>query len=165
MKTKSRTDVPVPQDETRLRHLPLVDLLVDTRTELFELATRAGLRVFSTMLEEDRTTICGPRYVHQPDRSVGRAGTVPSDVVLGGRKVTIQRPRVRGAEGEVPLPTFATMAHTDPLDRRGVEQMLVGVADAAVRAESRTAQRRHQESRHQQERGEPALRGEDAGAT
>jgi transposase-like protein len=35
---------------------------------------------------------------------------------------------VRTAEGEVPLPTFQTMAATDPLDRRVVEQMLVGVA-------------------------------------
>ncbi len=38
MKTKSRIASPVPQDESPLRHLPLVDLLVDTRTELFELA-------------------------------------------------------------------------------------------------------------------------------
>ena len=101
---------------------------MDTRAELWELAVRAGLRVFTTMLEEDRTAICGPRYAHQPGRAVGRAGTVPSEVVLGGRKVAIQRPRVRSAAGEVPLPTFETMAQTDPLDRRVVEQMLVGVA-------------------------------------
>ncbi len=109
---------------------------MDTRTELFELAMRAGLRVFTTMLEEDRTAIFGPRYAHQPDRAVGRAGTVPSEVVLGGRKVAIQRPRVRSAAGEVPLPTFETMAHTDPLDRRVVEQMLVGVATRRTRGAS-----------------------------
>jgi putative transposase len=58
-----------------------------------------------------------------------RAGQAPrSEVVLGGRKVAIQRPRVRTADGEVALPTFQTMAATDPLDRRVVEQMLVGVA-------------------------------------
>ena len=44
------------------------------------------------------------------------------------RTVAIQRPRVRTAEGEIPLPTFQTMAGTDPIDRRVVEQMLVGVA-------------------------------------
>jgi transposase-like protein len=105
-----------------------VDLLVHTKTELLELALRSGLRVFTTMLEEDRTAICGPRYAHEPDRPASRAGTTPSEVVLGGRKVTIQRPRVRTAAGEVALPTFQTMAATDPLDRRVVEQMLVGVA-------------------------------------
>jgi putative transposase len=128
MKTKSRIARSIPQDDSPVRHLPLVDLLVDTRAELFELAVRAGLGVFTAMLEEDRTAICGPRYAHQPDRPASRAGAAPSEVVLGGRKVAIQRPRVRTADGEVPLPTFQTMAGTDPLDRRVVEQMLVGVA-------------------------------------
>ncbi len=128
MKMKSRTARSIPQDDSPVRHLPLVDLLVDTRTELFELALRSGLKVFTTMLEEDRTAICGPRYAHQPDQPASRAGATPSEVVLGGRKVAIQRPRVRTADGEVALPTFQTMAGTDPLDRRVVEQMLVGVA-------------------------------------
>ena len=128
MKMKSRIAPGVPQAESPLRHLPLVDLLIDTKTELLELALRSGLRVFTTMLEEDRTAICGPRYAHEPDRPASRAGMTPSEVVLGGRKVTIQRPRVRTAAGEVALPTFQTMAATDPLDRRVVEQMLVGVA-------------------------------------
>jgi transposase-like protein len=106
----------------------LVDLLVDTRAELFELAITSGLRVLTTMLEEDRTAVCGARYAHEPGRAASRAGTVPSEVVLGGRKVTIRRPRVRAEGHEVVLPTFRTMADTDPLNRRVVEQMLVGVA-------------------------------------
>ena len=57
-----------------------------------------------------------------------RAGTVPSEVVLGGCKVAVSRPRVRADGRAVPLPTFQAMAHTDPLNRRVVEHMLVGVA-------------------------------------
>lgn len=125
---KSHIARSVPQAETPLRHLPLVDLLVDTRSELLELVTRSGLKVLGAMLEEDRTALCGPRYAHEPERPASRAGTVRSEVVLGGRKIAIQRPRVRTAAGEVPLPTFQTMAQRDPLDRRVVEQMLVGVA-------------------------------------
>jgi putative transposase len=53
---------------------------------------------------------------------------VSSEVVLGGRKVAVQRPRVRAEGREVPLPTFQAMADVDPLNRRVVEQMLVGVA-------------------------------------
>ena len=127
---QSRTVVESHQDDLAAsqRHLPLVDLLVDTRTELFELAVRSGLKVLDAMLEEDRSTICGPRYAHQADRIATRAGTVPSEVVLGGRKVAVRRPRVRAHGREVPLPTFETLAATDPLNRRVVEQMLVGVA-------------------------------------
>jgi transposase-like protein len=105
-----------------------VDLLVDTRTELMELAVASGLKVLTTMLEEDRTAICGPRYQHQADRQASRTGTVPSEVVLGGRKVALNRPRARAHGAEVPLPTFQLMANEDPLNRRVVEQMLLGVA-------------------------------------
>jgi len=115
-------------DSPRQRHLPLVDLLVDTRAELMDLAIASGLKVLETMLEEDRTASCGQRYQHQVERQASRAGTVPSEVVLGGRKVALRRPRVRANGEEVPLPTFQAMASEDPLNRRVVEQMLVGVA-------------------------------------
>jgi hypothetical protein len=124
---KSRT-VARPTAVESPRHLPLVDLLVDARTELFELAVRSGLKVLTTMLEEDRTALCGPRYAHLAERGATRAGTVSSEVVLGGRKVAVRRPRVRAGGQEVPLPTFQAMADADPLNRRVVEQMLVGVA-------------------------------------
>jgi transposase-like protein len=129
MKRESRTpDRSVQVDSPAHRHLPLVDLLVDTRAELMELAVASGLQVLTTMLEEDRTAICGRRYQHQEGRQASRAGTVPSEVVLGGRKVAIRRPRVRAHGTEVSLPTFQLMASEDPLNRRIVEQMLVGVA-------------------------------------
>ena len=129
MPQQSRTVPTVDQAEKpESRHLPLVDLLIDTRAELTELVVRSGMKVLEAMLEEDRTDICGPRYQHQADRQAGRAGGTSSTVVLGGRKVQIRRPRARVANREVPLPTFAAMAQTDPLNRRIVEQMLVGVA-------------------------------------
>ena len=129
MKRESRiVDRSDQVDSLTQRHLPLVDLLVDTRAELMELAIASGLRVLTTMLEQDRTAICGPRYAHQTERASSRAGTVPSEVVLGGRKVALRRPRVRAHGAEVPLPTFQLMAREDPLNRRVVEQMLVGVA-------------------------------------
>jgi transposase-like protein len=129
MKRESRTvDRSHQGDSAGQRHLPLVDLLVDTRAELMELAVASGLQVLTTMLEDDRTALCGPRYQHQAERTASRAGTVPSEVVLGGRKIAIRRPRVRHDGTEVPLPTFRLMAQEDPLTRRIVEQMLVGVA-------------------------------------
>ena len=57
-----------------------------------------------------------------------RAGHAPSQVVLGGRKVAIRRPRARRDGTEVPLPTVRAFTDADPLNRRVVEQMLVGVA-------------------------------------
>jgi hypothetical protein len=55
-----------------------IDVIVDARTELFELAVRSGLKVLDTMLEEDRTALCGQRYAHVDERRASRAGTVSS---------------------------------------------------------------------------------------
>ena len=110
------------------RHLPLVDILIDAQAELQELVIASGLRVLEAMLEEDRTAVCGPRYVHQPARHAYRAGHAPSQVVLGGHTVAIRRPRVRRDGMEVPLPTAQAFTDADPLNRRVVDQMLIGVA-------------------------------------
>ena len=87
MKRESRTVDRSHQDEfPTSRHLPLVDLLVDTRAELMALAVTSGLKVLTTMLEDDRTAICGARYQHQAEREASRAGTVPSEVALARRR-------------------------------------------------------------------------------
>src|SRR5437879_10102003 len=104
MKRESRTvDRSHQVDSSLQRHLPLVDLLVDTRAELMELAVASGLKILTTMLEEDRTAICGRRYQHHAERQASRTGTAPSEVVLGGRKVALRRPRVRANSAVVPL--------------------------------------------------------------
>ena len=108
---KSRIGSRRRQSETPvLRHLPLVDILVDTQTERQALVVASGLQVLEAMLEEDRVAVCGPRYAHQPERRASRAGHVPSEVVLGGRKVALRRPRVRHAGQEGALPTFRAFA-------------------------------------------------------
>ena len=135
MKKQSRT---IPRRRQSVsptpRHLPLVDILIDTQAELQELVVASGLKVLEAMLEEDRAAVCGPRYAHQPARQAYRTGHTPSQVVLGGRKVAIRRPRARRAGEEVPLPTARAFANADPLNRRVVDQMLIGVATRCTRS-------------------------------
>ena len=129
MKQQSRTVTRRRQSESPApRHLPLVEILVDTQAELQELVVASGLKVLEAMLEEDRGAVCGPRYAHQPERQAYRAGHTPSQVVLGGWKVAMRRPRARRDGAEVPLPTVRAFTDTDPLNRRVVAQMLIGVA-------------------------------------
>jgi len=101
---------------------------IDPHAALMELAVATGLQVLQRMLEEDRAALCGERYRHDARRVASRAGTSPSAVVLGGRKVLVVRPRVRGGHREIPLPTWEAMTHEDPLTRRAVEQLVLGVA-------------------------------------
>ena len=111
------------------RQLSLVKVLVDTKEALRELVLHAGLEVFQALLEEERSELCGERYKAAPERNAYRHGSVPGEVVLGGRKITTARPRVRSIEGkELGLPTWEAMKAEDPLTERVLEQMLVGVS-------------------------------------
>jgi hypothetical protein len=55
-----------------------------------------------------------------------RHGTQPGQVALGGRRVRVDRPRVRRADGagELPLPTWQAFASTELLDQLALERML-----------------------------------------
>jgi len=109
--------------------LPLVDTLVDIRADMLEVVVRAGMKVVEAMFEEDRVRICGPKHARSPGRDVVRGGTVDGELVLGGRRVAVRRPRVRRVGGkEVRLPSYERLRAEDPLYERAVEQMLVGVA-------------------------------------
>ncbi|MGH7284861.1 MAG: IS256 family transposase, partial [Polyangiaceae bacterium] len=102
--------------------------MMNSRATLHEAIIRSGMEVLSAMLEDDRTRICGERYVHDAGRPASRAGYTDGELALGGRRITIRRPRARAADGEVALPTWEHFANADPLTPRAVEQMVLGVS-------------------------------------
>ena len=99
------------------------------RRDLREFVISAGTAALTAMLEAERTEIAGPRYARLPTRAAHRAGSAPGELVMGGRRVQVRRPRARTLDGhEVPLPSWTAFAAEDPLAERAVEQMLVGVS-------------------------------------
>jgi len=114
--------------------LPLLGALANTRNAFFELCVDAGRQVLDAMMEQDREWLCGPRWKRDVDRVAGRAGTTPSAVTLGGRRVRVDRPRVRNREGqEVELPSFAFAASRDALDDRTFDAIACGVSTRKYR--------------------------------
>lgn len=106
--------------------LPLAALV---RGDLRELVMSLGMQAIAVMLEQERTELCGPRYQHQAGRKATRGGSVPGQLALGGRKVSVRRPRAVDAEGdEIPLRTWSDLQAGDPLGARALEQMVIGVA-------------------------------------
>lgn len=98
-------------------------------TSLQELVHTVGLHALSALLQAEQTALCGPRYQHDPKRTATRHGTTQGELVLGGRRVRVPKPRVRSVTGhELPLPTWEQFSNEDPLDQRATEQMLVGVS-------------------------------------
>jgi len=97
--------------------------------ELRELVVAAGLRAVEVVLEAERTNVCGAPYERRVARQVTRTGHAPGELVLGGRRVSVKRPRARTREQkEVVLPSWQRFSEEDPLNERVVEQMLVGVS-------------------------------------
>jgi transposase-like protein len=67
--------------------------------------------------------------VHDGDRRASRAGHTEGELAMGGRRIRVRRPRVRGADGrELRLETWERFAEADPLTPRAVEQMVLGVS-------------------------------------
>ncbi len=118
------------EESQRQQHVvEVARMLVSAGYTLRQMVLNVGFEVLTRLLEEDREELCGPRKKKQTDRSAYRYGYDQGQLVLGGRKVSVPKPRVRGVEGgEVPLPTWQQMAEEDPLDSRVLEQILVGVS-------------------------------------
>ncbi len=97
---------------------------------LLALAVGAGLQVMSALMEADVTALAGLRGRHDPDRTAVRHGTGPGSVSLGGRRVGVQRPRVRAVDGsgELPVPAYELFSSTELLGRLAMEKMLAGLS-------------------------------------
>src|SRR6267378_1211227 len=99
------------------------------REALYDTVIGAGLACVDEVLEMERVALCGERYEHLADRQALRAGHVASSLVMGGRRVAVQRPRARTVEGhELKLPSWREWSARDPLEERAVEQMVLGVS-------------------------------------
>ena len=74
--------------------------------------------------------VVGPRGKHDPDRVAVRHGHEAGEVTLGSRRVAVERPRARSADGgdEVPLAAYRHFADRDALSRVVLERMLAGVS-------------------------------------
>lgn len=125
------------QETRRLQQLllPFLGALSSMRVTLLDLVFRIGFTGLETLLEQERTMLVGTRYKHNAGRACTRAGyDQDGELVLGGRKIKVARPRVRtvkdenGKSNEIPLEAWEAFSNEDPLTERSLEQMLAGVA-------------------------------------
>jgi putative transposase len=97
---------------------------------LLALSVGVGLGVLAELLEEEVDGVVGPKGRHNPERRAVRHGHESGEVTLGGRRVQVERPRVRSADGreEVRLATYEHFASRDALARVVMERMLASVS-------------------------------------
>jgi transposase-like protein len=128
--------ITTPHAAADLAGLPLAatvamsDVTAAMREGLLAFSAAAGLVVMRQMLDDELAGIVGAKHARLGEDRVGNwHGTTTGQVVLGARKISIERPRGRYVEGgEVELDTWATFASEDLLRQVVVERMLAGVA-------------------------------------
>jgi putative transposase len=116
----------VPEQVT----IALAEIAESAKEGLLALAVGAGLQVMQTLMEESVTALAGPKGRHNPDRTAVRHGHERGSVTLGGRRVAVQRPRVRAADGsgELPVAAYELFSGTELLGRLALERMLGGLS-------------------------------------
>jgi len=100
------------------------------REGLLAMSASVGLMVMHEMMAVEMTAKVGARkHAKVPDRQGNWHGEAPGSVVLGGRRVPVDRPRGRTLDGrEIELDTYAQFTNDDLLSRLVLERMLAGVA-------------------------------------
>ena len=89
----------------------LGQLVGAAREGLLALSVGVGLGVMSELLEEEVDEVVGPRGKRDFDRSAVRHGRESGEVTLGGRRVQVERPRVRAADGSREVRDTASINH------------------------------------------------------
>src|SRR6187551_3151177 len=106
----------------------LAELAGEMREGLLALAVGTGLQVMAAIMEADVTAVCGPKGRHDPERTATRHGHGAGSVSLGGRRVPVQRPRMRAVDGsgEVAVAAYELFSDTEVLGRMALDRMLAG---------------------------------------
>jgi transposase-like protein len=136
METVSRGQVGSSEFALPARVQEVLGLLVGSAREgLLALSVGVGLGVLAELMEEEVVEVVGVRGKHDPDRAAVRHGHEAGEVTLGGRRVAVERPRVRSADGraEVRLATYEHFADRDPLTKAVLERVLAGVSTRRYR--------------------------------
>jgi putative transposase len=108
--------------------LPMVEVWEELQAQVEQLTGQAGLRIISAILENEVTRRVGPSHQPGPESGAVRWGRQPGYVVFGGRKVAIERPRVRTRKGqEVELDSYTRLQHDGRRQRAVREGILAGL--------------------------------------
>jgi putative transposase len=129
---KTGVDMPDALELSVPEHVNVVmaEVAADLREGLLALAVGTGLQVMTPLMEEDATALAGPKGKHNSDRTAVRHGHERGSATLGGRRVPVERPRVRAADGsgELPVPAYELFNGTELLGRLAMEKMLAGLS-------------------------------------
>jgi transposase-like protein len=122
-------EVASPTERLRQLLMPLVTGAVETRRGLMAWSHQVGVETLGDIFRDDVERFAGPKGKHQHPRAHNRWGSTSTELEFGGRRISVERPRVRRrGGGEVALPTVKYLQEFDPLPDTVLNQILLGVS-------------------------------------
>ena len=124
-----------PEEAAHLAGLPLEatvaleDLATAVKDGLLGFCADVGLMVMRQVMEDELARRIGPKHARLAERKANWHGTTTGSVALGGRVLSVERPRGRTTAGEeMELDSWAVFSSKDLLDQLTAERVLAGVA-------------------------------------
>lgn len=103
-----------PQAARLQIELPMLEVILQTKAEIEALSAQAGLKIIDCLLEQEIDQRCGPHG----QQSACRHGRQPGYVIFAGRKVPINKPRLRAKEGgELSLKSYQAFQQDGRMQR------------------------------------------------
>jgi putative transposase len=106
--------------------LPFSEHLFDVARAIEQTAGEAGLLLMKSLIDEEVEQLAGDRYRHNTDRRAVRWGKEEGHVIFAGRKVAMEKPRVRSYEGdgELELGRWNAFAHPARMEQSVADRIL-----------------------------------------
>lgn len=109
--------------------LPIMEVLMETQWQVEKLASAAGLKVMECAIAEEVRQRTGDRYDHDGGDAY-RWGRQPGYAMFAGRKVPIDKPRVRSKKTgrEIELDSYRQFQQDVRLEQAVMDQMTLGLS-------------------------------------
>jgi len=105
--------------------LPMNALLAEVASSIEQMACQAGLLMMKAMIDEEVEQLAGPKGSHNDQVSGYRWGKEQGHAVFMGRKVALEKPRVRARDGgEIPLRRYQAFRHPQRMAQAVQEKVL-----------------------------------------
>jgi len=99
--------------------LPISEMLFDVAGAIEQSACELGLCMMKALIDEEVQQIAGDRHSRNSGRQAIRWGKEDGHIIFSGRKVAIEKPRVRSKDSreEVPLRRWGAFAHPQRMEQ------------------------------------------------
>lgn len=126
------------QRKAAARHIPeaigqdlftqrLVSVVAEGKTAFDTLSFELGRTLAEAIMYMDREQVSGPDYF-PTNPTIQKWASQPGSVYIGDQKVKVERPRIRGSEGEVQLKSYQNLKEKGQFSEEMLASVLSGIS-------------------------------------